>query len=386
MIIKIILSFLLPNLLFSSDIPFGHPHGPSIQGVDNVMNTILSDDYNLEILMSFANHKKGAAGHLALSVRKPQSHIETVYSANFYADRQAEHDQGYYTEELIMAIPKKEYLYGVQSSVSKHAKFGLDFGELFKRSVIGIRVYGLNDAQITGIEEFYQRINQDYKNRASNTEYQRGEVVYDYMNLNCAKSVAQALKYGAGLHEIAVRGNHILGNMPYAKALFAHTPTETTMQILKVLHKFGAHFDVILYKRSEDSTYQNDDPPMAFKELANRFPSVKSLDFFNGSTAYEDYDNLLAMNLFFQMGKYSFEIPKGSQRVVLEKQKSPIPYDVAMDIAKEAASEDSKNALRRMVRLLGLKLTADNDNSDLYDPAVANNRAELFELLYSETL
>jgi len=140
---------------------------------------------------------------------------------------------------------------------------------------------------------------------------------------------------------------------------------------------------VILYKRSEDSTYQNDDPPMAFKELANRFPSVKSLDFFNGSTAYEDYDNLLAMNLFFQMGKFSFEIPKGTQMVVLEKQKSPVPYDVAMEIAKDAASQDSKNALRRMVRLLGLKLTADNDTSDMYDPQASVSRAHLFETLYA---
>ncbi len=383
MIIKLILFFYAHSLVFSNDIPFGHPEGPALQGVENVMDTILADDYNLEILMSFANHKKGAAGHLALAVRKPGSNEETVYSANFYADRKPEHQEGYYTEDLIMAIPKQEYLYGVRSSISNHARFGLDFGELFKRSVVGVRVYGVSEAQLDGIIAFYARMNQDYTNRAQNTEYQRGEVVYDYMNLNCAKSVAQAFKYGAGFDEVSVRGNHILGNLPYAKALFAHTPTETTMQILKVLHKFGARFDVILYKRSEDSTYQNDDPPMAFKELANRFPSVKSLDFFNGSTAYEDYDNLLAMNLFFQMGKFSFEIPKGTQMVVLEKQKSPVPYDVAMEIAKDAASQDSKNALRRMVRLLGLKLTADNDTSDMYDPQASVSRAHLFETLYA---
>jgi len=368
--------------VFAEQNAFGFPNGPEISGVDSVQSLVLSDSYEAELLLSFANHSKGSAGHLALSVREPGTALETVYSANFYADRKPEHEQSY-NDEVVIAIPKYEYLYGVRSSISDKLHFGLDFGELFKRSVIGVRIYGLSRDQLLGIQSFYKRINEDYRSRARDTEYQRGEVVYDYMNLNCAKTVAQALKYGAGFSEVNVRGNHFLGSMPYAKALFAHTPTETSMQILSVLHRMGMRFDVILYKRCEESDFMNDDPVMKFRELPNRFPSVKSLDFFNGSTAFEDYDNLLAMNLFFQMGRYSFEIPVGTQKVVLEKEKAALPYDVALEIAKEHASEDSRNVLRRMVRALGLKLFPDNDNSDLYDP-LDEARTQIFTELYSD--
>lgn len=39
---------------------------------------------------------------------------------------------GFYTEDLMLAIPKKEYLFGTTSSLADSASFGLDFGETSK--------------------------------------------------------------------------------------------------------------------------------------------------------------------------------------------------------------------------------------------------------------
>lgn len=383
----ILISLLLPAKAFAETSPWAHPEGPAPKGVEAAMDYLSKTDWQLEILLSFANHKKGSAGHLALAVRDPKTSKILVHSANFYADRAEEHPADkYYTEDLIMAIPKDEYIWGVTSSISPKTHFGLDFGEIFKRALIGIRLYGISEQEISGIQNFYQRLNEDYRAQKSNTEYQRGAVIYDYMNLNCAKSVAQALKYGAGIKDIKVKGNHLFNALPGAKYLFAHTPTSTTLQILEVLAERGVKMDAILYKRNEESTFMNDDPALPFHQLPNRFPSVKSLDFFNGSTQFEDWDNLYAMNLFYQLGTAAFSLPDQARGVVLEKEKPALSYEEASQVAKDQADNDSKNLLRRLIRAMGLKLTEDNDTSDMYNPATDKSvrRSALFEALYSE--
>ncbi len=50
---------------------------------------------------------------------------------------------GFYTDDLMIRIPKQEYLYGTSSSLGDKASFGLDFGEIYKRSVVGVRIYGV---------------------------------------------------------------------------------------------------------------------------------------------------------------------------------------------------------------------------------------------------
>ena len=61
----------------------GYPQGPEFGGVDEVMSLLKQQDYNVEVLISFANSSVGAAGHLALSVRDPETDEEIVHSANF---------------------------------------------------------------------------------------------------------------------------------------------------------------------------------------------------------------------------------------------------------------------------------------------------------------
>ena len=382
----ILINLTLSASAFAESAPWAHPNGPAPTGVEAAMNYLNQTDWQLEILLSFANHKKGSAGHLALAVRDPGTAEVLVHSANFYADRSEEHSpEKYYTDDLVMAIPKDEYIWGVHSSISPKAHFGLDFGEIFKRALIGIRLYGISEQEVAGIQDFYQRLNEDYRAQKSNTEYQRGAVVYDYMNLNCAKSVAQALRYGAGIKDIRIKGNHVFNALPGAKYLFAHTPTSTTLQILEVLAERGVKMDAILYRRNEESTFMNDDPAIPFHQLPNRFPSVKSLDFFNGSTQFEDWDNLYAMNLFYQLGSAAFSLPDQAHGVILEKEKPALSYEEARQVEKDQADNDSKNLLRRLIRAMGLKLTKDNDTLGMYDPdAEESQRTALFEALYSE--
>ena len=75
------------------------------------------------------------------------------------------------------------------------------------------------------------------------------------------------------------------------------------------------HLDV--YKR-QGSTYfdPHDEPPVAFKDLPNRFPSVLSRDFRRDAGAYEDFDNLYAMHLLYNLGRYRVQV--NEQTLLLE--------------------------------------------------------------------
>lgn len=99
-----------------------------------------------------------------------------VYSANFYADRSPEHASGFYIDNLMTMVPKKEYLFGTTSSRSDTASFGLDFGEIYKRSVSGVRVYEVPAREKEALVAYFERINADYRDSAENTEYQHRQV------------------------------------------------------------------------------------------------------------------------------------------------------------------------------------------------------------------
>ena len=135
------------------------------------------DAYDLELLISFGTSKGGSAGHLALAIRDQAPGDDLVYSANFYADRKPEHAKDRYTDDLMVRIPKMEYLYRTASSLGDKAAFGLDFGEIYKRSVVGVRVYGVPAAEKEALlAAFFARINEDFHKRARNTEYHDEEV------------------------------------------------------------------------------------------------------------------------------------------------------------------------------------------------------------------
>jgi hypothetical protein len=184
--------FVAAALVWATNAPaadFGSPGGPAPANIDELGALLRNDPYDLELLISVGTSKGGSAGHLALAIRDQATDDDLVYSANFYADRTRKHESGFYTNDLMLGIPKQEYLFRTASSFGETASFGLDFGEIYKRSVVGVRVYGVPAGEKEALAAYFRRINDDYHNRARNTEYHDREVKYDYLRLNCAKTI-----------------------------------------------------------------------------------------------------------------------------------------------------------------------------------------------------
>ena len=352
---------------------FATPGGAEPANVAAIADFLRSDPYDLELLISFGTSKGGSAGHLALAIRDDADdgspangarengayasgrveRVERVYSANFYADRQPEHASGFYTDALMLAIPKDEYLFATRSTLGETASFGLDFGEIYKRSVVGVRVYGVPRGEKRALADYFARINDDYQRRATDTEYHDGEVRYDYMRLNCAKTIASAFHFGAGYTDVDVSSAWLLKRSRLVGAAKANIPTETALKLMRAWNARGYAMDVVLYEKYADSAYvdPHDDEPVAFKDLPNRFPSVLSRDFRNDAGEYEDYDNLLAMYLLANLGKYNVRINAQTLRIEVARRTPPMPYALALERASEDARADSTNfrLLRRML-------------------------------------
>ncbi|MFZ3322442.1 MAG: hypothetical protein WA190_08730 [Usitatibacter sp.] len=322
---------------------FGTRGGPEPANIDEVVGILRQDPYDLELLISFGTSKGGSAGHLALAIRGGAPNDDLVYSANFYADRSEAHAKGFWTDDLMARIPKKEYLFRTSSSLGSAAAFGLDFGEIYKRSVIGVRVYGVPKEEKDALTAFFARLNDDFHKRASDTEYHSGEIAYDYLSLNCAKTIGSAFRYGAGYKDLKINAP-LIGITRVVTALNANLPTEMALKLLREWDARGYRMDAVLYKKYPGSTYADphDDPPVQFKDLPNRFPSVLSLDFRKEEGQYRDYDNLYAMYVLYNLGKYSVRVGD-DRRLVIDKTKEPLPYAQADAMAKKSARSDSDN-------------------------------------------
>jgi len=329
---------------------FGSKGGPQPANVDEVASVLRRDAYDMELLISYGTSKGGSAGHLALALRDQATGDDLVYSANFYADRSSEHEQGFYTADLMVRIPKNEYLFGTTSSLGDTASFGLDFGEIYKRSVIGVRVYGAPAAEQTALAAFFTRINDDYRNRVRNTAYHDGEIKYDYLHFNCAKAIGSAFRHGAGYTTLAVSTGPRLPGRKVKAAANANIPTEMALKLLEAWHARGYTMDVVLYRKYGGSNYvdPHEDEKVAFKDLPDRFPSVLSRDFRKEAGQYEDFDNLYAMYLLYNLGKYRVLVNGQTRLLEIEQVKAPIPYAEAAKLATEDAKADSDNYRRRL--------------------------------------
>ena len=328
---------------------FATPGGPPPANVAEIADVLRRDPYDMELLISFGTSKGGSAGHLALAIRGRLPDDDIVYSANFYADRKPEHDEHFYTDDLMVSIPKKEYLFGTTSSLGGKASFGLDFGEVYKRSVIGVRVYGVPPAEKEALAAFFKRINDDYHARARNTEYHDREVKYDYLRLNCAKTIGSGFRFGAGYKDLDVTSAKMLSGRRVVAAANANIPTEMAMKLLEEWNARGYGLDVVLYRKYEGSTYvdPHDDDKVAFKDLPNRFPSVLSRDFRKEQGRYEDVDNLYAMYVLHNLARYSVRVNDETKLLEVERSKDPMAYREAAELATRAAQSDSENFRRR---------------------------------------
>ena len=329
---------------------FGTKGGAEPANIEEFASVLRRDPYDLELLISYGTSNGGSAGHLALAIRGPDTEVETVYSANFYADRSRKHAKGRYTADLMVAIPKSEYLFKTTSSLGDTAAFGLDFGEIYKRSVIGVRVYGVPDQEKQALVGFMKRLNDDYQRRARNTEYHDREVRYDYLRLNCAKTIGSAFRHGAGYSKLDVTSAPILSGRRIVAAANANVPTEMAMKLLEQWNARGYRMDAVLYKKYPGSTYidPHDEPKVAFKDLPNRFPSVLSRDFRSEQGEYEDPDNLFVMYLLYNLAKTSVQVNEQTKLLEVARMKTPLAYTEAVQLAAEAARSDSEAYGRRV--------------------------------------
>ncbi|MFZ4535497.1 hypothetical protein [Propionivibrio sp.] len=370
---RLVAWFMVAAVVFVTDTAaadFGSKGGPEPVNIDEIASLLRQDPYDLELLISFGTSKGGSAGHLALAVRDEVLGDDRVYSANFYADRSPRHESGFYTEDLMISVPKKEYLFKTVSSLGDTASFGLDFGEIYKRSVIGVRVYGVPAGEKGAVMAFFSRLNDDYHHQAKNTEYHDGEIKYDYMRLNCAKTIGSAFRFGAGYSDLDIPSAKIFTRRRVVVAAKANIPTEMAMKLVKEWNKRGYGMDVVLYKKYSGSTYvdPHEEERVAFKDLPNRFPSVLSRDFRREEGAYEDFDNLFAMYLLYNMGKYSVRVNDQTKLLEIEKSKNPIGYAEAAELATRSASLDSEKFRRNLpFEPSGTRIGEAADNTHLYN-------------------
>jgi hypothetical protein len=316
---------------------FGTRGGAEPANIEDITRVLQQDPYDLELLISYGTSSGGSAGHLALSIRSRDAGDETVYSANFYAD-------------LMLAIPKSEYLFKTTSSLGDTASFGLDFGEIYKRSVVGVRVYGVPEPEKQAITAFMKRINDDYHARARNTEYHNREVKYDYLRLNCAKTIGSAFRYGAGYTELDIPSAGLLSGRRLLAVANANIPTEMAMKLLEQWNLRGYRMDAVLYKKFPGSTYVDplDGPKVAFKDLPNRFPSVLSSDFRSEQDEYKDPDNLFVMYLLYNLARFAVQVNEQTGLLEVARSKTPLAYADAVRLAAEAARSDSEDYGRRV--------------------------------------
>jgi hypothetical protein len=348
-----VLLFATAGLLFAfkaQSAELGSRGGPLPADIDAVAKILRQDPYDLELLISFGTSKGGSAGHLALAIRDGLPGDDLVYSANFYADRSREHETGFHTTDLMLKIPKREYLFETTSSLGDTASFGLDFGEIYKRSVIGVRVSGVPSAEKQALAAYFQRINDDYQRRARNTAYHDGEVKYDYLRLNCAKAIGVAFQLGAGYTDLDVTSARFLSGRRIVAALNANIPTEMAMKLLDQWHARGYGLDVVLYRKYRGSTYVDprEEEKVAFRDLPNRFPSVLSRDFRRDEGEYEDPDNLFAMYVLYNLARYAVRVNDETKLLEIDTRKTPMPYPEAAELAARSAKLDSEDFSRRV--------------------------------------
>lgn len=344
----LVAALLAPLSSMAADL--GTPGGALPDNLEAVMEHLRQEPHDFELLISYGTSRGGSAGHLALAVSGLADGADHVYSANFYADRSRQHASGFYTTDLMLRVPKAEYLYGTTSTLGAGAAFGLDFGEVYKRSVVGVRVYGVPAGERQAVADFFARINDDYRRRARDTEYHQGEVRYDYLKLNCAKTIGAAFRHGAGYSDLEVTSARLLSHRRLVAAARANIPSEMAMRLMQEWHARGYRMDAVFYRKYRGSSYVDprDDEPVAFKDLPNRFPSVLSLDFRNDERHYEDPDNLYVMYLLYNLARYNVVIDEATGHLEIGMRKEPMPYDAAARQAAESASSDGDSFRRRV--------------------------------------
>ena len=122
------------------------------------------------------------------------------------------------------------------------------------------------------------------------------------------------------------------------------------LELMREWNARGYGLDVVLYRKYPNSTYvdPHEEDKVTFKDLPDRFPSVLSRDFRREHGQYQDPDNLFAMYLLYNLGRYRVSVNPESRQLELSERGTPLPYDEAERLAAEAAERDSDQYGRRL--------------------------------------
>ncbi len=204
-------------------------------------------------------------------------------------------------------------------------------------------------AEKEALAAYFRRINDDFRNRARDTEYHDGEVKYDYLRLNCAKTIGSAFRYGAGYKDLEIDSARLFTRRRVVAALNANLPTEMALKLIEQWNARGYRLDVVLYRKYAGSTWvdPHEEEKVAFKDLPNRFPSVLSRDFRREQGEYEDPDNLFAMYLLYNLARYSVRVNEQTKLLEIDRSKEPMAYAEAARLALESARSDSARYAER---------------------------------------
>ena len=358
-------------------VDFGTPGGPPPANIEEITGILRQDPYDIELLISYGTSKGGSAGHLPSPFATRRR--ATTWSTRPISTPTATPRTRRTSTPAISwsGFRRRSTSSGRSSSLDPKASFGLDFGEIYKRSVIGVRVYGVPAGEKEALAAFFSRLNDDYHKRARNTEYHDREIKYDYLRLNCAKTIGAAFKLGAGYKDLEVTSARILSGRRVVAAANANLPTEMAMKLIKEWDARGYGLDAVLYKKYGGSTYvdPHEKEKVAFKDLPNRFPSVLSRDFRREQGQYEDFDNLFAGYLLYNVAKYSVRVNDETKLLAIERSKRPMAYPVAAELAARSAKSDSENFRRRILfRTRGTSIEA-AENRQLYKDTDEGSRS-----------
>ena len=202
---------------------FGSRGGPEPANIDEIANVLRQDPYDMELLISYGTSKGGSAGHLALAIRDQAPGDDIVYTANFYADRAPEHAKDFYTDDLMVRVPKTEYLFKTARRSATRLRSASTSARSTSDRSSACASTASPPPRRRRVAAFFTRINDDYHKRASNTEYHDGEIRYDYLRLNCAKTIGSAFRLGAGYKDLDVTSARLLSG-PQGRG-GASTPT-----------------------------------------------------------------------------------------------------------------------------------------------------------------
>ena len=166
--------------------------------------------------------------------------------------------------------------------------------------------------------------------------------MYGYLDLNCAKTIGMGFKHGAGYDDLVVKGAPLLSVRKLKAALTANIPTEMAMKLMKAWNARGYRMDVVLYEKYKHSPYVDprEDEAVAFKDLPDRFPSVRSRDFRRDE--YKDYDNLYAMYLLDSMRRHTVALDAATGNLDIATRTAPLGYGAASQKAAKDARADSR--------------------------------------------